>query len=95
MVTGDSEHYGETKFQGQDIVLIVCKSKIIGLVDGAIDAQTRRIFVSHRSNKLCLRKEMLISHLAEKYRNVCLRQVPSKSRVTLLVLEDFLEDSQR
>lgn len=73
MVTGDSEHYGETKSQGQDIVLVVCKGKIIGLVGDAIDAQMRRIFVSHRSNELCLHKEMLISRLAEKYRNVCLR----------------------
>lgn len=64
-------------FTGQDIVLIVCKSKIIGLVDGAIDAQTRRIFVSHRSNKLCLRKEMLISHLAEKYRK-CMFETSAK-----------------
>ena len=73
MVTGDSEHYEETKSQGQDIVLVVCKSKIIGLVGDAIDAQMRRIFISHRSNELCLRKEMLISRLAEKHRNVCLR----------------------
>lgn len=73
MVTGDSEHYGETKFQGQDIVLIVCKGKIIGLIGDAIDAQMRRIFVSHGSNEPCLRKEMLISRLAEKRRNACLR----------------------
>lgn len=73
MVTGDSEHCGETKFQEQDTVLIVCKDKIIDLIGDAIDAQMRRIFVSHRSNELCLRKEMLISRLAENHRNVCLR----------------------